>query len=357
MSMPNVHYYGRANWKSRMRSVEGGKAEVQCRILAFSDVQAHTHQYGERPDRWRDFPAAIRTIRTVADTVAPDAIVFCGDLFEAKRQHSAFVWSHTVRAMRTLFGYCKSIAIAGNHDWYAGHCTLDAFEEDARIVRDKGEVIDINGVPIALVPYPVSGGLGAIVGADWRIAFSHVEPSNALLMGAPGIRTKRNSEIDALFRMGGKRTYAFNGHLHAPRRIRKRGCVPVVQIGSPLPVDWSDAPDPHQCKRGCVIVEVLTTGDVLHYRVGFHDFPRFYDNPPKNVRVRDGVDFVRRDAAVSTEIVSESETRIVSKTPEHAIAQYVKDKAKDSKLPAPSRRLIEAGVRYYMGDADRDVET
>lgn len=332
---------------------ESTMQKTATRILVFSDLQSHAWQEAERPTRWLDCIKVIQAVRAIAARVKPHAVVFDGDLFEAKRNIRADVLSRTYVELRKPWLYRSNSGEerripfylnAGNHDYYNGICTLSplagqhthVFTVDTPVEHCA---VDIHGTRVLFVPHPQSvEDMFPKHDADYEVAFTH-----CAIKGARMTATTVESAGDLprwFTAQRGDRKLIVNGHYHRPQRVRADGSVDILIAGAPMAHNWSDAGD--SSPRGCVLLTVADTVEVKRFPVG-EMFPRFYREDA--AEIRDG-DFVLRriSAGSAAQTVQHHKANVIaSGNTGQSLATYVKQKK-----PEATREEFTALVRMGL---------
>lgn len=340
------------------------------KILVWSDLHAHPWQESERPDRWLDCLSVVREVRKLARANSVDTIVFCGDLFEAKRTVRTEIMAPLIQEL--IYGFWKTTRggtpqviptfyVAGNHDFYGGGCTLKALAEVGNAHLSTRRVIAKRVAPTILplgdwtcvaMPY------GCVVDADlgYDVLFSHNPVGGATLV--PGIVENPQSFDRMLDATGpGGRLAVLNGHYHIPQTITQPGCIPVTCVGSPYSLSWRDL-DTDQ-ERGCVLLELTdrTSPAVKITRLQFEKrFPRFYKEG--DLTAVEG-DFVQPDlSAITTEgtaEVHENIEGISSGIAARALSTYLLQEQPDL-TGRDFAKWLTVGLRLLRGEAKQPVK-
>jgi predicted MPP superfamily phosphohydrolase len=162
-------------------------------IVQLSDIHAGTLMTFER----------MRRIARAAASLAPDLVVFTGDLLDVSARAAAPFAS----AFRDLHGRLGSFAVFGNHDYFAGAqvATRAIHAAGATLLRNSGARIERGSGSLFLggVDDPSRGGLGV----DPRRAFKAAAPEEPRIMLA-----HRPSLFDLCARQGAQLVLC--GHTH-----------------------------------------------------------------------------------------------------------------------------------------------
>ena len=145
---------------------------------------------------------------------------------------------------------------------------------------------------------------------------------------------------DELLLKKGNRTICFNGHYHHPQTIKlSQNHIPVICVGTPAELNWSDADS--EIARGIVYVEVAEKQ--VHYERIPLNFPRFFNSPSSKAKKNDFVrnlEEQKREAQTRThtnyDIIGGSEIT-------QAIQGYVEEKQKSTRQGT----LTELGIHLY----------
>lgn len=256
------------------------------RLLCFGDLHLGAGtDYGREPgDRLRDQQDVLAMVVQLANENDVDAVLFAGDAFHRRRPTPAELLAFA-RPLVEL--EAPLIAIAGNHDVESADLptALEVFTNDAShdspgllTLSTRPEVINLPGLAVATLPWtPVSRLIAQRDGGDRDR--THDEVAAMLVAAARGLRAEIPADTPAVLMLHwsisgastptGALTDEFRevvldvdelgalgfdavvmGHIHRHQVLCEEPWIGYV--GSPLPVDFSEANTPH----GCVLLEL-----------------------------------------------------------------------------------------------------
>lgn len=276
------------------------------KILAFGDLHLHHWQEGERSNRLQQCIVCAHRILVAAVQSHVDAVVFLGDLFEAKR----LIRAEAVVAAGNVFQFAKKTLpdtplymIAGNHDYLgpSSSSVLSAFSAYGIVVDHVVHETFIGDADILMVPHGCSDPRLSDPTLSYDVAFSHgaeiLGPTVSVYtrQALKGIRVPEYiRRISSTVHRGA----VVCGHYHIPQSVQWTCTPPVVCVGAPMSHDWSDIEQVddageviNKYVRGAVILSIENHKIHMERIVRGNGFPRFFDRRPNCFR--DGVDFVR----------------------------------------------------------------
>jgi len=319
------------------------------KILAFGDLHLHPWQEGERSYRLQQCIVCAHRILVAAAQSHVDAVVFLGDLFEAKRS----IRAEAIVAAGNVFQFAKKTLpntplymIAGNHDYLGPSrpSVLSAFSAYGTVVDHVVHETFMGDADILMVPHGCLDSRLSHPTLSYDVAFSH---GSDLWGPAPNMYFDLHAKLDmpnmpteyALRVSGLQRGCLVCGHHHMPQSLRVGRYIPVVCVGAPMSHDWSDIEQVNDAGevinkyvRGAVILSVENHKIHMERVVRGNGFPRFFDRKPNCFR--DGVDFVREIAAEENDAdtrVHENVEEIAGNDVLTAVRTFAQDRApKDS---------------------------
>ena len=313
------------------------------KLILWGDPQFHPWQEDVRPDRWETLLNIIKIVYKEAADREADRIVFMGDLFEDKRRVRTDIFSAVFQEL--LKGWNKykipHHMLMGNHDRWNWRSILDLFRHmEGFTVYTMGAVLE---PPLLFVPY----GAEVAEHLEYTVMFAHSEILGGDL--GQGIRSVHSMLPEKALLKKGKRQVCFNGHYHHPQKIvLSDEHIPVVCVGTPAELNWSDADS--DTFRGITVVDILGGTKVVHQRIKLN-FPRFYNSP--NEAAKKG-DFVRnleeQKAQIQTKTHNEHAT-IGGGNMESAIRGYVSEKGTEKR----EKTLTDLGIHIYNARTGTNV--
>jgi len=344
------------------------------RILVWSDLHMHSWHEAERAGAWHDALRVVGAIKILVHDLNIDHVVFCGDLFEAKRALRTDVAVSTVHALNHC-GLHEDMShvhyVAGNHDrYYQEHCTLDllrypggpnVYSEDFEqvVVEDT----DGTKYTLAFLPHGVNKVTAGEARADYDVMFMHHDLKGASV--AAHLSTQKEADsVSSLLHRTGKRKLAVNGHYHVPQQIVDRHQSPdarvkVVCVGAPISLTWADLEEPgYERQRGCVMVDLSKQGATVTRLPMWESFPRFFREGDPRIRVQ-GIpkDYVLQD---TTQIIKTAVNDMTSApqagvtTLHSSVDAYVQDRLVKDAAPEETLRYRKAGWQYATPQESED---
>lgn len=177
--------------------------------------------------------------------------MICGDLTDAKDNHSAELVNRVVNAIRLLKVDAIKILV-GNHDWLKEGQEYFRFLNvlpNVQYINRPTEDPDVKGIPTFYLPYSKNPA------RDWAgMDFSHYDLL-FLHQTVKGAITSNGQEMDGEEMPALNAAKVYSGDIHVPQK-----CGPVEYIGSPYHVHFGDAFKPR-----CVLLERGGRAVDLHF--------------------------------------------------------------------------------------------
>ena len=315
------------------------------RLVLYGDTHFHPWQEADRPDRWKEMLRVLNIVHETAIREKADLIVHLGDFFLGKRT----VRSDVLARAQSLFAEMgeiynsdiPQILVAGNHDFFRGHCKLDIFNHVPNVTvwhqtipyLDYPEDVRILIAPYGLTDLPEH--------TDYDILLTHSDICNGHV--ANGIHTATSTLPTNLLENIGRRKICFNGHYHIPQTITTHGHVPVVCVGAPYHINFSDTDGG---ARGIIVV-TITRERCSYKRIWLNRFPHFYRKRTKDTRPKDFVQEELQDISDVATVVHDSADVIGGSNMEDAIEQYTLDMYKGQH---DDEYVSEVGIKLYRGE-------
>ena len=346
------------------------------RILVWSDLHMHSWHEAERAGAWHDALKVISEVKALVQDLKIDHVVFCGDLFEAKRALRTDVAVSTVYALNHC-GLHEDMShvhyVAGNHDrYYPEHCVLDLlrYPGGPNVYSEAFErllVEDTDGTKytLAFLPHGVNKITASEARTDYDVLFMHHNLNGAEV--APNISTQKEAtSVSSLLLRAGKRKLVVNGHYHVPQQIVDKHQSPaarvsVVCVGAPISLTWADLEEPkYERQRGCVVIDLTAQGASFTRLPLWENFPRFFREGDPRIRVQ-GIpkDYVLQD---TTQIINTAVSNTTIKPHDDALTlwasvdAYVKDRLVKEATPEETLRHRKAGMQYAtQQESDDDL--
>ena len=178
--------------------------------------------------------------------------MICGDLTDAKDNHSAELVNRVVKSIARL-PVAQIKILVGNHDWLKeGHEFFKFLSvlPNVQYIAQPAEDNDVKGVPTYYLPYSKNPA------KDWQgLDFSHY---NYLFMHQTvrGAITSNGQEMEGEVMPELNAGKVYSGDIHVPQK-----CGDVEYIGSPYHVHFGDAFKPR-----CVLLEKGGRAIDLHFK-------------------------------------------------------------------------------------------
>ena len=350
------------------KSVDDTERIRVMRILVWSDLHAHAWYDSERPGMWREFTRLLGTVRALVAEQKIDHVVFCGDLFEAKRTIRMDVAVSTVYALNNC-GLHSDMShvhyVAGNHDrYYEDACALDLlrYPGGPNVYSESYERLNVqdvagNSYTLAFLPHGVNALPDLEKQSDYDVLFMHHDCIGGSV--AQNIKTQVEAPVlAALLCKTGKRKLVVNGHYHVPQKINTP--IPVECVGAPVSLTWADLEEPGTDRpRGCLILDVQD-GCVDITRVPlWQNFARFFREGDPRIRTQmlpkdhvlvDTTNVVR--AAVTPMLATHQDGGAQSLSA--SVAKYVESKLETDAERLQRSRFVSAGMQYTVQPEAQD---
>lgn len=316
------------------------------KLVIYGDTHFHQFQESDRPDRWKEMLRIIDIVYNVAVREEAEYICHLGDLFETKRAVRTDVAARVMwKILENDRAYSiPHLFIRGNHDSYRGETpltTLQAASENISVCNTKpyNNIWLFPSLSILTVPY----GCEEVEADDYDILLCHAGIRNGHM--ANGIHTTTSTLPAGLLEKTGRRKICFNGHYHIPQTITTPGQVPVICVGAPYHLNWSDA-DSNLRRRGIIVV-TITRERCSYKRIWLNRFPHFYRKRTKDTRPKDFVQEELQNISDVATVVHESADVIGGSNMEDAIEQYTLDRFQGKQ---DDEYVSEVGIALYRGE-------
>ena len=340
----------------------------KARIVVFSDLQSHPWQEGERTDREYDCARVLEFVNEYSQKQKPDAIVFGGDFFEAKRNIRSDIVSTTYEAAVKLSALgIPVIFMAGNHDYYKNRCTLTPLasvanfsvldrHSDAELCRET-----INDLNLSFFPNGADYNALLTENGEYDVAFVHDDIKGAKLNAH--IHAARTCLPEELFESYGEdsRAVIIGGHYHSPQTLYpfgRKGKVPVEICGAPISHNWSDVDE--NTPRGLMLLTLRFKPPKLSYEIeritlDAH-FPKFVSTESQKTKDSDFVLVPKVKTSSKQTVQRKAAASVVSTSRKDAFIAYVVA-AKGKQWCLDNRDEFKALVRKGLDLASAQKET